>query len=159
MQKLSSYLLVIFMIMFWAFRAVLTLMSQMGKDILGVVPMNTTIEIILLFAVLLCLILVVKRKVIGAALYLALYGFYFGEDVTSKVRLIAEGQKLSSSEMASALFSLIGVILAVAVLIELLLDKNRKVHPVDKKTDWFYKNEQFDRKMDDRADKNNYRTL
>ena len=30
---------------------------------------------------------------------------------------------------------------------------------VDKKTDWFYKNEQFDRKMDDRADKNNYRTL
>ena len=61
--------------------------------------------------------------------------------------------------MASAFFSLIGVILAVAVLIELLLDKNRKVHPVDKKTDWFYKNEQFDRKMDDRADKNNYRTL
>ena len=48
MQKLSSYLLVIFMIMFWAFRAVLTLMSQMGKDILGVVPMNTTIEIILI---------------------------------------------------------------------------------------------------------------
>lgn len=28
-----------------------------------------------------------------------------------------------------------------------------------KKTDWFYKNEEFDRKLDDRADKNNYRTL
>ena len=25
--------------------------------------------------------------------------------------------------------------------------------------DWFYKNEQYDRKLDDRADKNNYRTL
>ena len=28
----------------------------------------------------------------------------------------------------------------------------------DKKTVWFYGNEEFDRKMDDRADRNNYRT-
>ena len=159
MQKLSTYLLVIFMVMFWAFRAILTLMSQMGKDLLGIVPMNETIEIILLFAVLLCLILVVKRKVIGAALYLALYGYYFGEDVTAKIRLLVEGQKLSTTEMTSAFFSLIGVALALAVLIDLLLDKNRKAHPVDKKTDWFYKNKNFDREMDERADKNNYRTL
>ena len=39
------------------------------------------------------------------------------------------------------------------------LDKNRKNNPKDKKTDWFYKNEEFDRKLDDRADKNNYRTM
>ena len=45
------------------------------------------------------------------------------------------------------------------VLLDLLMDKNRKNHPKDKKTDWFYDNEQFDRKMDERADKNNYRTL
>ena len=38
-------------------------------------------------------------------------------------------------------------------------DKNRKAHPKDKKTDWFYKNEQYDRKLDERADKNNYRTM
>ena len=44
-------------------------------------------------------------------------------------------------------------------IFDLLLDKNRKAHPKDKKTDWFYKNEQYDRKLDDRADKNNYRTL
>ena len=42
---------------------------------------------------------------------------------------------------------------------DLLLDKNRKENPKDKKTDWFYKNEEFDRKLDDRADKNNYRTM
>ena len=29
----------------------------------------------------------------------------------------------------------------------------------DKKTDWFYGDEKYDRKMDERADKNNYRTL
>ena len=55
--------------------------------------------------------------------------------------------------------SLIGIILPIAVMLDLLEDKNRKAHPKDKKTDWFYDNEQFDRKMDERADKNNYRTL
>ena len=55
--------------------------------------------------------------------------------------------------------ALLGVALPIAVLLDLLLDKNRKAHPKDKKTDWFYKNEKFDRKLDERADKNNYRTL
>ena len=74
----------------------------------------------------------------------------------------------SSSESASILpatsfinlfVSFIGVILPIAVLLDMLVDKGRKNHPKDKKTDWFYTNEQFDRKLDDRADKNNYRTL
>ena len=51
------------------------------------------------------------------------------------------------------------MVLAIAVLLDLLVDKNRKLNPKDKKTDWFYKNEEYDRKLDDRADKNNYRTL
>ena len=55
--------------------------------------------------------------------------------------------------------SLLGVALPIAVLLDLLLDKNRKAHPKDKKTDWFYANEKFDRQLDERADKNNYRTL
>ena len=55
--------------------------------------------------------------------------------------------------------SLIGMIIPIAVLLDLLLDKNRKNNPKDKKTDWFYNNKDFDRKLDDRADKNNYRTL
>ena len=41
----------------------------------------------------------------------------------------------------------------------MLLDKNRVNNPKDKKTDWFYKGEQYDRQLDERADKNNYRTL
>ena len=55
--------------------------------------------------------------------------------------------------------SIIGIILPIAVLADLLLDKGRKANPKDKKTDWFYNNEQFDRKLDERSDKNNYRTL
>ena len=159
MQKLSSYLLVIFMIMYWGLRIIITLSAQLGGNFVGVVPINMTFEIILLFAFLLCVILVIKRKVIGVALYLALYGIYFGGDLTEKLRIITSGETLTMDQMACGFFSLIGIILALAVLIDLLFDKGRKVHPVDKKTDWFYKNEQFDRELDDRADKNNYRTL
>ena len=55
--------------------------------------------------------------------------------------------------------STIGIAVALFAFLNISVDKNRAAHPTDKKTDWFYKNEQYDRKLDDRADKNNYRTL
>ncbi len=158
MKKLSTYLLVMFMIMYWGFRVIVVIMAQMGKNFV-VAPLNQNIEIALLFVFLLCVILIVKRNILGSALYLAIYGVYFGADVTEKLKILNNGEILASNQMASLFFSIIGIILPLAVLIDLLLDKGRKAHPVDQKTDWFYKNEQFDRKMDDRADKNNYRTL
>ena len=54
---------------------------------------------------------------------------------------------------------LLGIILPLAVLIDLLLDKNRQSHPKDSKTDWFYNNKKYDMEKDERSDKNNYRTL
>ena len=68
-------------------------------------------------------------------------------------------QKITIGTSLSMIVSLIGVVLPLAVLIDLLLDKQRKANPKDNKTDWFYKNKDFDRKLDDRADKNNYRTM
>ena len=55
-------------------------------------------------------------------------------------------------------FDAIGILIPFVALIDVLLDKNRKLNPTDKKTDWFYKNKDYDRKLDERADKNNYRT-
>ncbi len=159
MKKLSTYIIVMFAILFWGFRVVLTLMAQLGKDIMGIVPLNMTFEIILLFAFLLCIILIVKRKMLGGVLYLALYGVYFGGDITAKMMRISSGETLGVEQLGDLFFSVIGIILPLAVLIDLLLDKGRKEFPVDKKTDWFYKNEKFDREMDERADKNNYRTM
>ena len=158
MKKLSTYLVVMFMIMYWIFRVIVVLMAQLGKEFV-VAPFNMNFEIGLLFAFLLCAIFVVKRKTVGAVLYLGLYGVYFGADITEKCSLLAAGEQLGIDQMSSLFFSVIGVIIPLAVLIDILLDKGRKAHPVDKKTDWFYKNEEFDRKMDDRADKNNYRTM
>ena len=159
MKKFSTYLLVMFMIVFWILRIIITLSSQMGGDFLGVVPMNEAIEILILFATLICLVLVAKRKLVGAILYLVIHALYFGADVTTKLSVITNGGVLSVSQNTELMFSIVGIILPIAVLIDLLLDKNRKINPSDKKTDWFYKNKEYDRKLDDRADKNNYRTL
>ena len=62
MKKFSTYLLVMFMIVFWIIRIIITIASQMGKDFLGMTPINEGFEIAILFATLLCLVLIVKRK-------------------------------------------------------------------------------------------------
>ena len=126
---------------------------------MGMVPINEPFEIAILFATLLCLVLIVKRKLIGSILYLTLHAIYFGGDITTKLSVITNNELLTISQSTELMFSIIGIILPLAVLIDLLLDKNRKLNPKDKKTDWFYKNEEFDRKLDERADKNNYRTM
>lgn len=159
MKKFSTYLLVVFMMLFWVLRIVITLASQLGKSFMGIVSMNETFEIAILFLTLLCVVLIVKRKMIGSLLYLTIHAIYFGGDVTNKLNILARNETLTLAQSTEFMFSMIGIILPLAVLLDLLLDKNRKMNPKDEKTDWFYKNEQFDRKLDDRADKNNYRTM
>ena len=159
MKNFSTWLLVCFMVMYWIFRIIVALMAQLHQEFF-ITPFNETIEIILLFVVLLCLVLIVKRKMAGALIYLVAYGMYFGSDITTKLTaLFEDASQLSVSDYTALMISLIGIIIPVAIVLDLLADKNRKAHPKDKKTDWFYKNEQYDRKLDDRADKNNYRTL
>ena len=159
MRNFSTWLLVCFMVMYWVFRIMVELMAQMHQNFI-LQPFNATIEIILLFIVLVCLILIVKRKMAGALIYLIAYVMYFGSDVTTKITtLIEDSSQLGLNDYTALIISLIGIILPIAVLLDLLADKNRKAHPKDEKTDWFYKNEAYDRKLDDRADKNNYRTM
>jgi len=158
MKKFSTWMLVMFMVMFWIFRIIVTLTSELNIDFAGMVPLNREMEIALLFAFLVCIILVVKRSLIGGLLYLLLYGMYFGKYLFNNISTIIESQGSIGMYM-NTFVSLIGMIIPVAVLIDLLADKGRKNNPKDKKTDWFYDNEDYDRKMDERADKNNYRTL
>ena len=159
MKKFSTYLLVMFMLVFWILRIIITLQAEFGKDFMGITPINRTFEIAILFITLLCAILITKRKIVGSLLYLSVHAIYFGGDVTDKLNIMKNNGPLTIAQSTDLIFSVIGIILPLAVLLDLLLDKNRKENPKDKKTDWFYKNEEFDRKLDDRADKNNYRTM
>lgn len=160
MKNLSTWLLIMFMAMFWVFRIIVAFTAEMGIDFGGIVPLNLQVEIVLLFVTLLSLLFIVKRKLIGALIYLISYGMYFGVDLYNNVMAMIKSSTGISIEVATnMIIGIVGMAIPIAILFDLLLDKNRKAHPVDKKTDWFYKNEQFDRKLDERADKNNYRTL
>lgn len=159
MKNLSSWLICIFVIMFWIFRVIVAITGSMGLDFV-VKPIDNNIEIALLFIVLICVPFIFKRKLIGAIVYLICYGWYFGRGLVENVmQMINSEVTLSMQTYTEMFFSLIAVALPLIVLFDILFDKNRTKNPVDKKTDWFYKNEQYDRELDERADKNNYRTL
>ena len=150
-------MLVMVMVMFWVFRVIVAVMPEFGTTLGGIAPLNQNLEIILSFVVLVCIVLIVRRKLIGALIYLLAYGMYFGVDVINNIQTVLNGASMETA--LNVFISIIGIILPIAVLADLLLDKGRKANPKDKKTDWFYNNEQFDRKLDERSDKNNYRTL
>lgn len=159
MKNLSTYLVAIFMIMFWIFRIMFAVTNTLGIDIGFTIP-NYNMEVVLLFITLLSIVLIIKRKILGALLYLITYGWYFGMPLVNGILLVVSPEATFDINIyVDIAVNAIGVILPLFALFDLLLDKNRMAHPVDKKTDWFYKNEQYDRKVDERADKNNYRTL
>ena len=154
MRSMGSYLLLIFMNIFWIFRVVVAFTTSLGISI-GFTPINMNIEIILLFVSMFAIILVGKRMLVGSIIYLISYGLYFGSYLYSIVIGIVEGSTII--DYSNGIVSFIGIVLSFAVFFNLLIDKNRTNHPVDKKTDWFYKNEQYDRKLDKRVDQNEYR--
>lgn len=161
MKNFSTWLLVMFMLMFWAFRVMVAVAAQLHWDF-AFTPLNLDMEIALLFIVLACVVLVVKRKVAGGLIYFLSYGMYFGIDIYNNVNQImgaVDAGTLTVNNYTNLFISFLGMFLAIAVLFDLLMDKNRKAHPTDEKTDFFYKNEKFDRQLDERADKNNYRTM
>ena len=158
MKNLSTWLLTIFMGIFLIFRIILTITNQQGDPMAGIVIENIGLEIALIFLTLICIVLVVKRKLIGSIIYAVSYGWYYGIGfLTTIYEVLIEGQTFSRVNSLQTLISAIGVILPIIVLMDTLADKSRKVNPVDKKTDWFFKNEQYDRKFDERADRNEYK--
>ena len=158
MKELSSWLITFFIIAFWVFRVIVAVMGTMGSDFI-VQPMNLTTEIILTFVVLALVPFIFKRKLIAGLIYLIAYGYYFGTDLFAKFTMIMDGQTLGAAEYMALIVNTVGIILPVACVLDILLDKYRMKNPVNKQTDWFYKNDAYDRKLDERADKNHYKTL
>lgn len=154
MKNLSTYLLVMFVAMFWVFRVIVAFCSNIGVEFM-VQPYDFTFEIVLLFLTLVTTVLIAKRNMLGAVIYLIGYWLYFGATLLNIMSKISEGATMNS--YVEILVAGIGIILPLAVLIDTLLDKNRKANPVDKKTDWFYKNKDYDRQFDERADRNEYK--
>lgn len=157
MKNFSSWLIAMLALMFWALRLIGTVMYSIGKEFLFE-PSNLTMEIALLFITFICVCFMVKRKLLAAAIYCAAHAIYYGPTFIQHIMQLVNGT-LSTDILMNVLFELFALVLAIAALFDVLLDKSRKAHPKDKQTDWFYTNKDYDRQLDERADKNNYRTL
>ena len=158
MKSLTSWLLVFFMFLFWVFRIIVALQSQYGDSFGGFIAFNFNVEVILLVLTVLCFILIVRRYLIGGILYLVSYGYYFGSYILNNIFLLLEdGSSLSMASMQNIVVAIIGVVLAICVFADILIEKVGKKNHKDKKTDWFFKGTQYDRKFDERADRNQYR--
>ena len=161
MGSFSTLLITFFMVMFWMFRAIVALCTQFSIDLLGVVAYDFNMEVIIAFATLVCIILFVKRNLIGALLYLTLYGVYFGEHFITNIMILMQGQaSVNIGFSINLLVDFIAILLALFALGDVLIDKRRKINPIDKKTDWYFKNEKYDEELkarDKREDKNEYK--
>ena len=157
MKNFSSWLIAMFAFMFWGFRLVGTVLSSIGIEFMFT-PSNMTMEIVLLFLTFICICFMIKRRLLAAIIYLLAHFMYYGPSFVTHFTQIIDGT-IDVTQVMGMMFEFFGLVLAIAALFDVLLDKNRKAHQTDKKTDWFYKNKDYDRKLDERADKNNYRTL
>lgn len=155
-KTMSHYLIIMFMIMLLLFRFIVLFTTVLGIDF-PVVASNEKIEIVMLLVTLVCIILFTKTKLSGGIIYLVSSLIYYGPEF---IELMTASKTGTSIDMAIQLVALmIELVIPIFAIFILLYDKKQEINPVDKKTDFFYKGDQYDRKYDDRADKNNYRTM
>ena len=154
MRSLMNWMIAFFMGAFLIFRTVVSLMDARGEEFFAK-PLDPTVELILLFVALACIVMVFKRLKLGGILYLVAYWGYFGADIITHIQPIMDGEPLAAGEPMQLFCSAIGVILALVVMIDLLTDHVKR--PDDTKTSWFYNNPDLDKKKDEREDTHNYR--
>lgn len=156
MKSLADWLMVVFMFMYWGFRVAVAVMASKGSEFIAQ-PINFEAEIVLLFVTLLCIALVIKRNKIAAAVYVLSYLGYFGTAVVNTIIPMVKNHSFDISIGMDIFCSALGVILALVVMIDFLADHIKQ--PEQKDTDWFYENKDYDRNLDSRTDKNNYRLM
>ena len=150
-----GYIITTFAAIFWVFRVVITLIYT-SESTFSIIPLNMTFEIVVLFITFACIILIAKRKMLGAVVYLIAHCAYFGVDASQNLRTIIELTPTPAAYI-SLFISFIAVIIPVLAIMDIGLSSGKKGSGKNRKTDWFYGTTDYDRKFDDRADKNQYK--
>ncbi len=156
-MTIFSYMLTVWSVILWLFRSLVCALYTSDVSFF-VQPLNVTFEIVLIFATIPCMVLVFKRNIIGAACYMAIYVSYFGTAIYNTMNNTVSSDGLNVGNSIDLAVSIIGVVIPVLTFLDILFNKHRKsVIGGKKSTDWYYKNDAYDRKLDDRADKNQYK--
>lgn len=150
-----GYLITMLAGIFWIFRVIVALMYG-AETSFEIVPINMTFEIITLFITFACIILIAKRKMFGAVIYLITQVAYFGVDAYKTLEIIIEGQPQTSNYI-SLFVAFIAILIPFLAVMSIGLDTGKKGSAKNKKADWFYGTTNYERDFDDRADKNQYK--
>ena len=84
MKNLSSWLITMFIIMFWILRLIIAITGTLDIEF-TFKPIDNNIEVILLFVVLALIPFIFKRKIWAAIVYLIGYGYYFGRGLIENI--------------------------------------------------------------------------
>ena len=153
-MSMYSLLIYLFAVIFWVLRVAAAFAASMEFEFL-LQPLNLPIEIILAFVTFACIILIFKRKLIGALVYLFSHLGYFGVYLYN---ILINVEEIVVVDYINVMVSIIGIILPLIILIDVGMSQSaKKTTSKTKKTDWYYQNEKFDRKYDERADRNQYK--
>ena len=155
MKNVVSWLVTIFIVVFWIFRLVISYLYAMGEEVVFK-PLDINTEILVLFISFFSILLIIARKKLGGILYFISYAYYFGIDAYNGI-MNAINQSGSMESYASTLVSFVAIILAISALMDVFFNNDRHEGKDNKDTHWFYKNKKYERKLDERADKNQYR--
>ena len=156
MTNAYSFILTFWAVMFWVFRLVVAICESMEIPFVCT-TLNLQLEIIIIFVTLPFLLLVIKRNLIATTIYLGIYVVYFGTAIGSMLWGMSGGEELIISNSASFISAIFGVIIPILIFLDVLFNKNKKNYSLDRKTEWYYGNDKFDRQYDERADKNQYK--
>lgn len=157
MKTMSNYLIVMLTVMLFILRLIVVFTAALGIEFM-VQPVNINYEIALLFVMIISIILMSKNKLLGPVILVIASLAYYGPSLLEQITYLSSNNVNSELAM-QAVVSVICIIIPVFAFFIIAFAKEQEKRPVDKKTDFFYKNDAYDRKYDERADRNNYRTM
>ncbi len=153
-MSMFSVLMGLFAIIFWILRVAVAFTASMNIEFF-LTPLNLPVEIILTFVTLISIILIFRKSIIGALIYLLSYWGYFGVYIYN---IFQKAEEIVMLDYLNVFVSIIGIILPFIIFMDVgFSQSSKKTSSKTKKTDWYYQNEKFDRQYDERADKNQYK--
>jgi len=157
MRSMANYLIIMLTIMLFIFRMIVVFTTILGIDFM-VQAINVNYEMGLLLIMIVSIILMSKNKLSGSIILLIASLAYYGPSLLNQITYVLS-KTISLETAMEIVISLVGIIIPLFAFFIIAFAKEQEKRPVDKKTDFFYKTDAYDRKYDERADKNNYRTL
>ncbi len=149
-----SAITIFFAVLFWIIRVAISFTASMDID-LAIKPLNNTVELVLCFLTFICIIFIYRRKMWAAVIYLISYWGYFGVYLYT---ILKNAEEIVTFDYLNIMISAVGILIPFIIIFDIgFSQSSKKTSAKTKKTDWFYQNEQFDRKFDDRADRNQYK--